>query len=324
MPPVNTDKYNKGVLHLISMAFSFAARRTRQPIGGKEAAPQSRVLRGLLRLILVALLLQASAIAAPIILGPEDVKYMEQVEKLRPNILLCAHLCRYGEILVVRRLDDSFQELLIVKGENETAQMFIQDLPRLIHFATIDGTGGIRYLDSSFSKWDATTMIARPDRWPTDEKGVPNFKQLLSTPDNPPCLIIGKSVLAISNSAECAGVLYQLHDGRLFYPVQPKKIVYTPSLCFANRESPAEIAVRDLRFPDRPLCRISRRNIGEPSVIVWPNNNQTIWPYMTDDDCPVLPTTTKFLSATSDPIEPSYTFTDKQGVIQKRLVPVMR
>ncbi len=278
----------------------------------------------------LAILIAAAAAASSIMLTEEDVEFMDRVAKLRPRTVLYGHLCHYGEFLFVKNgLEDSFQDVLVVRGEDGSAQVFLQEIPKLVHLADIDRTGKITYIESPAPGTERAAKVARPTQWPMQDKDVPNFRKLFSSAQSPPYVVIGRSVPNLSRPKTCIGIMYRLHDNRLYNknlycPLQPGKPTYTPSMCFVIRESATKLTVNDSHSPGRPLCTITRPDPSAPSVVNWPSSRRVVWPYMTDDNCPVLPNRPRFLSPEVNPIEIVYTYTDSEGKRKEKYIPIAR
>ncbi|HOC73806.1 MAG TPA: hypothetical protein PKL54_13420, partial [Candidatus Hydrogenedentes bacterium] len=146
---------------------------------------------------------------------------MERIEKLSPDILLGAQFCKYGEILVIENIEEgSFEDLLVVKSEHKAASIMLQDPPKLIHLADVNAQCGIEYIPSSSSIGLNYPNIASPTEWPFCNNGIPTFSTAFSQVGNSKYAIIGKPVASKPYPPNCIGVAYQLHDGRLYFPLQ--------------------------------------------------------------------------------------------------------
>ncbi len=286
-----------------------------------------RVVRRLLALFVVTLLSATQATPSSRPLTQEDIDYMERIEKLSPDILLGAQFCKYGEILVIKNIEEgSFEDLLVVKSEHKAASIMLQDPPKLIHLADVNTQCGIEYIPSTSSIGLDYPNIASPTEWPFCKNGIPTFSTTSSQVGNSKYAIIGKPVAAKPYPSNCIGVVYQLHDGRLYFPLQkcgdwPD---YTSSLCFILKDSDTNLVVRESEDSSRIVCEISRRSEGEPSKIRWPDGQWGVWPYMTEDNLPTLPNKAKFFYVGDKSIEPQYTYKDESGTIRLKTPGIIR
>ena len=122
--------------------------------------------------------------------------------------------------------------------------------------------------------------------------------------------------------------MYELYNGKLFYPGSNAKMIKTSSLCYVVQTNEKKVEIKRC-IDNTNVCIIENTDNFRPSEITWIDAGKEpwwhpVWPYMEKQNLPVMPDRMLFLSPDNNIIEQKYKYINEHGNKIEVIQPISR
>ena len=258
-------------------------------------------------------------------------KFINRLKELEPYIVAEGILGNNGEIIFLNRKKYvneylGFDNIIIIDNKDKTFSSYYKKWPLVHSYGKINKNGRIDYSHVDALDFTNSKKFSGPKKWPKRCGEPIKISGLVGEKDW--IMINSKPYIIFHIPKNTMGFMYELYNGKLFYPGGNAKMIKTSSLCYIVQTNEKKIEIKRC-IDNTNVCIIENTDDFRPSRITWIDAEKGpwfngVWPYMEKQNLPVMPDKMLLLSPDNSIIERKYKYINEHGDKIEILQPISR
>ena len=260
-----------------------------------------------------------------------DKIFNKKLEELKPYIVAEGILGNNGEILLINRKNNfyegiTYENIIVVDNKDKTFSLYYIKWPLVHSYGKINKNGKIDYSHVNGLDFANSKKFSGPKKWPKRCGESIKISGLVGEKDW--IMINSKPYIIFHIPKNTIGFMYELYNGKLFYPGGNASMIKTSSLCYVVQTNEKKIEIKRC-IDNTNVCIIENTDDFRPSEITWIDSEKgpwwrPVWPYMEKQNLPVMPDKMLFLSPDNNIIEQKYKYINEHGDEIEVIIPIQR